>query len=58
VGQGLLIGFAPVAAPANRLAPFIENHRRHRDFSGLAHQRSPAQQPLHPQAIALAIARV
>lgn len=46
--QGVTIQLAPVAAPANRTAFPIEQHRRHRDLAGPSHRFGASQQPVHP----------
>lgn len=48
VAKGLLIPFAPVAAPADRPPLAIEHHRCHRDLAGGADRRGAAAQALHP----------
>jgi len=48
MGQGLLIPFAAVAAPADRPAPFIQHHCRHGDFTRFPHPFGSPQQPPHP----------
>ena len=49
MAEGLLILFAPVAAPADRSPLFIEHNGRHWDLTLSPHRGGTAQQSLHPQ---------
>jgi len=49
MAEGISVGFAPVAAPADGPSLRIQHHRRHRHLAPLGRRRRPPQQPLHPQ---------
>jgi len=53
MAEGILMAMAPVAAPAQAVAPAIQDHRRHGNFPQRTDPLGLAQQAPHPVVVAL-----
>jgi hypothetical protein len=51
MAEGLLVSFAPVAAPAHGHSLAIHDHGGHGNLSLAAHQLGVPEQPLHPEEL-------